>query len=166
MELKLGDLTVRTLTVRDAELLVEATRNEPGMAVWGPHPVGPYTPEDAISALRAWDDAGQTSFGVMAGDRLAGALGLMPDQPGSAELAYWVRPEDRGRRIAGHALRALADWALAEGGFERVWLEINPDNAASLKVAERAGFTFEERVANHCPPHDCLIWARRPARFR
>jgi len=169
--LNLGDLTVRTLTAHDTDLLVEATRHESGTALWGPRPVGPYTPDDAVAALRTWDSAGQTSFGVLADTRLVGAVGLMPDEPGSAELAYWVRPEERGHGIAGRTVRAVTEWALTTGGLNRVWLEISPTNTPSLKVAERAEFTFEQRIANHCRQwthddperdtwRDCLIWAR------
>jgi RimJ/RimL family protein N-acetyltransferase len=164
MDLDLGDLTIRPLTSQDADFLVESTRTEPGTAMWGPRPVGPYTLADAVAALRAWDSNGHTSCGIFAGTDLVGALGLMPDGPGSAELAYWVRPEQRGRGIAPRAVRALTDWAL-QGGLRRVWLEIEPSNTASLRVAERAGFTFEELIPNHCV-HDCLIWAREPAPFR
>jgi RimJ/RimL family protein N-acetyltransferase len=172
MLLELGDLTVRTLTPRDADLLVEATRAETAWSMWGARPVGPYAPEDALRALRAWDPdlGGQTSFGILSTGRLVGAVGLMPDKPGSAELAYWVRPESRGQGIAARALQAVTGWALA-GEANRVWLEINPANTASLRVAERAGFAFEEHIPDHCRSwitddptrdswHDCLIWAR------
>jgi RimJ/RimL family protein N-acetyltransferase len=64
---------------------------------------------DAVAALRAWDR--DTSDGVFEGDRLVAALGLMPDGPGSAELAYWVRPEERGRGIALRALRTMTEQA-------------------------------------------------------
>lgn len=171
MELALGDLTLRALTWHDADLLVDATRAESGAALWGPRPRGPYTRDDAATALHAWETAGQTSFGVMAQNRILGALGLMPDKPGSAELAYWVRPEHRGQGLAGRTVRALTDWALTDGRLARVWLEINPANGASLKVAERAGFTFETQLPHYCREwvhespeqdrwHDCLIWAR------
>jgi RimJ/RimL family protein N-acetyltransferase len=172
MLLELEDLTVRVLTVRDADLLVDATRAETGMAMWGARPVGPYAPDDALSALRAWDPelGGQTSFGILSAGQLVGAVGLMPDKPGSAELAYWVRPESRGQGIATRSVLAVTDWALA-GDLDRVWLEINPSNTASLRVAERTGFTFEEHIPDHCRAwitddptqdswHDCLIWAR------
>jgi RimJ/RimL family protein N-acetyltransferase len=170
MELNLGELTIRRLNIGDADLLVEATAGESGTALWGPRPVGPYTHADAVAALDAWETAGQTSFGALAGDRMIGALGLMPDRPGSAELAYWVRPESRRQGIAARTVEALTTWALTEG-LARVWLEISPENLASLKVAERAGFSFEERIPNHCrrwvhddPEQDlwkdCLIWGR------
>jgi hypothetical protein len=89
LELDLGDLRLRTLPSGDAALLVEATQAEPGRALWGPHPAGPYSLEDARSALGAWDPHrhGEVSFGVLQGERLVGALGLMPDGPRSAELS-------------------------------------------------------------------------------
>lgn len=172
VDLDLGDLRLRTLTGGDAALLVEATRVEPGRALWGPHPSGPYSLEDARAAMRAWDPGrhGQVSVGVFEGERLVAALGLMPDGPRSAELAYWVRPERRRRGIAPRAVRALTNWAHTAGGLGRVWLEIDPGNAPSLAVAERAGYRFEARMPDHCRAwtsddperdswHDCLIWA-------
>lgn len=171
MDLDLGDLRLRTLTGRDAALLVEATRAEPGRALWGPRPVGPYSLEDAVAALRAWDPRGrrQVSFGVLQGGRLVGALGLMPDGPDSAELAYWVRPEDRRRGIALRGVRAVTAWAHASAGLARLWLEIDPGNTPSLRLAERAAYRLERRLPRHCRTwtsddpehdtwHDCLIW--------
>lgn len=170
-ELDLGDLHLRTLTTKDAALLVEATRAEPARALWGPRPVGPYSLEEARSALRAWDPDRhqQVSFGALQGARLVGALGLMPDGPDSAELAYWVRPEHRRRGIALRSVQAFTAWAHATAGFSRIWLEIDPDNAPSLRLAQRAGYRLEQRLPRHCRAwrsddpahdtwHDCLIW--------
>jgi RimJ/RimL family protein N-acetyltransferase len=150
-----GDL--RRLTEQDAPHLVEATSAETRRSLWGHEPEGPYTLADAVAALRAWDK--DVSYGVFENDRLVAAVGLMPDGPASAELAYWVRPEERGRGLAVHALSTLTALAHRDG-FTRLWLEINPTNTASLRVAERAGYTFEQRLPNHCRGHDCLIWVR------
>jgi len=171
-ELDLGDLRLRTLTTKDAALMVEATQAESGRALWGPRPAGPYSLEDARSALRAWDPHRhqQVSFGALQGARLVGALGLMPDGPHSAELAYWVRPERRRRGIALRGLEALTEWAHTAAGLTRVWLEIDPDNAPSLALAQRAGYRLEQPIPNHCRAwtsddperdtwHDCVIWA-------
>lgn len=174
-------LSLRVLAPGDASLLVEATADETEPALWGPRPAGPYSPDEAVAALAQWDRAagGQFCVGILDagtrnGERLLGAVGVMPDGPGSAELAYWVRPKDRGRGIATASVRAVARWAGHDLGISRVWLEIRPGNAASLRVAERAGFRFEERLARHCRDwssddaeddswHDCLIWVYRDA---
>ncbi len=111
MELDLGELRLRTLTTKDAALLVEATQAEPARALWGPRPAGPYSLGDARSALQAWDPHRhrQVSVGVLQGTRLVAALGLMLDGPHSAELAYWVRPEQRRRGIALRSVGRLLD---------------------------------------------------------
>ena len=164
-------LHLRVLVRGDAGLLVEATSEEQDPALWGPRPAGPYSLRDAQAALSAWDPAagGQFSIGILHGRQLLGAVGLMPDRPGSAELAYWVRPGQRGRGIAAQAVRATTRWAHRSLGFPRIWLEINPGNEPSLRVARRAGYRFEQRLPRHCRDwayedaehdswHDCLIW--------
>lgn len=147
---------IRRLTTQDAPLVVEATAAETGRALWDRHPAGPYSLADAQTALDRWSHDDR-SFGVFENDRLVAAVGLMPDGPGSAELAYWVRPEARGRGLAVRALRHLTTWA-HDNGYGHLWLEIRPDNAASLRVAEQAGYTYTRRVPDHCDGHDCLIW--------
>lgn len=170
MDLVAGDLRLRTLTGQDAALVVAATAGETGPAFWGPRPVGPYTLAQARAALRDWSpERGQVSYGMLRGDRMLAVLGLMRDAPDSAELAYWVRPEERGRGLATLGVRLVTGWA-HRMGLARVWLEIDPGNQASLRVAERAGYRFERRLASHCRSwthndpaaddwHDCLIWS-------
>jgi RimJ/RimL family protein N-acetyltransferase len=170
VRLDLGDLHLRTLLPDDTALLVEATRNEQAPALWGPRPAGPYSVNDASTALQHWDPARgkQASYGVLRTDRLVAALGLMLDRPQSAELAYWVRPEERRHGIGLQSVRALTAWA-HQGGLGRLWLEIEPGNTASLALARRAGYQLGQRLARHCRSwltdnpdrdqwHDCLIF--------
>jgi RimJ/RimL family protein N-acetyltransferase len=173
LTLDLGNgLHLRALVLDDAALLAEATSGETAPSLWGPRPAGPYSLPDARAALAAWDPAaeGQFSLGVLDGRQLLGAVGLMPDQPGSAELAYWIRPEQRGRGIASRAVQAVTLWAHRSLAIPRIWLEIDPGNDPSLRVAQRAGYHFEQRLPQHCRDwvtedashdswHDCLIWA-------
>src|SRR5262252_9972883 len=94
VDLDLGDdLRLRPLAIGDAALLTEATSAEKAPSLWGPQPAGPYSLAAAQAALAAWDPGagGQFSLGIVRGQRLVGAVGLMPDNPGSIELAYWVR---------------------------------------------------------------------------
>ena len=175
-ELRVGEYHLRILAPDDAGLVVEATVTEHAPAAWGPRPAGPYTLDDAVAALRAWDpdSAGRASIGIFDGDRLVGAIGLMPDGPSSAELGYWVRPECRGRGIAWRCVAALTGWAHRAVSLDRIWLEIDPTNAASSRVAQRAGFHLEGRLARHCRSwthddpaldswHDCDIWVHSAA---
>ena len=78
-------------------------------------------------------------------DRIAGWIYLtdVDKYARSAQIGYEVRPHARGRGFATEALGALASWALTAGGLQRVWLSVNTDNLASLRVARKAGFTRE-----------------------
>lgn len=175
-ELTVDELQVRTLVPDDAPLVVEATRVERAPALWGPRPGGPYSLDYALAALRDWNPeaSGQASYGVLEHGRLVGALGLMPDGPSSAELAYWLRPQVRGRGIAWRSVAALTAWAHGGVPLRRIWLEIDPEHVASRRVAERAGYSYEQRLARHCRSwksndpasdswHDCDIWVHLDA---
>jgi RimJ/RimL family protein N-acetyltransferase len=167
-----GGLHLRVLGTEDAALLVEATSGESARSLWDAKPAGPYSLRDGQAALSAWNPelGGQFSVGILDGRRLVGAVGLMPDRPGSAELAYWVRPQQRGRGIASRAVQATTLWAHRSLAIGRIWLEIRPGNEPSLRLARRAGCRFERRLPRHCRDfscedaerdswHDCLIWA-------
>ena len=78
-------------------------------------------------------------------DRVLGALGMSnfdwSDMKG--EIGYWMAPEARGRGIGARATRMLAEWAVTTLGLERLELLAHPDNEASQRLAERAGFKRE-----------------------
>ena len=62
---------------------------------------------------------------------------------GSAEVSYWIGPDDSGRGEASAAVNVLCQIAFEELGLHRVELRCAVDNAASLGVARKAGFTVE-----------------------
>jgi RimJ/RimL family protein N-acetyltransferase len=90
-----------------------------------------------------------TDLHLMMLDRAAaaivGSIGLFHAdwEVRSAEIGYGVRSGERGKGYASEALRAVAGWALTEGGIQRAWLTANTDNLASIRVAEKAGFRRE-----------------------
>lgn len=59
------------------------------------------------------------------------------------QVGYWVKREARGRGVATRALRLLSRWAFDELGARRVQLIAQPENLASQRVAEKAGFQRE-----------------------
>ena len=60
-----------------------------------------------------------------------------------AEVGYWLHREARGQGAATNAVRLVSGWAFAELGIRRLNLITAPENAASQRVADRAGFTRE-----------------------
>ncbi|HEY5454045.1 MAG TPA: GNAT family N-acetyltransferase [Acidothermaceae bacterium] len=57
-----------------------------------------------------------------------------------AEAGYWVAPWARSRGIARHALLLITEWALGDGGLDRVFLKVEDANYASTIVALNSGF--------------------------
>lgn len=78
---------------------------------------------------------------------IVGVAGIQPlDLPGEYELGWWVWKEYWGRGYAPEAGRALATYAADELDLARVYAVIDPDNAASIRVAEKIGMHFERRT--------------------
>lgn len=82
----------------------------------------------------------------------------------SAEVGYRVRSDQRGCGYATEALAAATSWGLSEGGLQRIMLVINTDNLASLRVAEKAGFSREGTMRRAGVQddglHDLALFAR------
>ena len=76
---------------------------------------------------------------------LVGAISLFKTdwEARSSEVGYGVRPDRRGRGYASEAVAAVAQWALAAGGMQRIQLCAVTGNLPSLRVAEKAGFRRE-----------------------
>lgn len=64
-----------------------------------------------------------------------------PDERGVPEIGYTVLPLYRRHGYATEAVRALFDWAAQEHGVRRFRASVSPDNAASLGLIGKLGFT-------------------------
>ena len=86
----------------------------------------------------------------------------------AAETSYFLRASVRGRGLATRAVLLAADWGFRERGLARVFLRVNPENASSVALAERAGFTYEgiERSSAASPDgrrFDSRVYSLLPA---
>lgn len=109
----------------------------------------PYTEAHAreyVAARRAdWEGDGERSFAITdaATGEFLGAIARHLRAAHRAEVGYWLAPGARGRGAATRALRLVRDWSLDDCGLVRVELFTHPENHASGRVAERAGFARE-----------------------
>lgn len=81
------------------------------------------------------------------------------------EVGYWRRTGEEGRGIVVEAVRALSRFAFDRLGARRVEIRMDPTNAASRRVAEHAGFTFEGLLRRDSldverRPRDTLVYSR------
>ncbi len=62
-----------------------------------------------------------------------------PDADGRVEVGYKVQPEYRRQGVATEVVRALFDWAHAQG-VDRFRASVSPDNVGSLAIVRGLGF--------------------------
>jgi RimJ/RimL family protein N-acetyltransferase len=74
-----------------------------------------------------------------------GQIGLwLADLPqGRASIGYWIAGPYRRRGLACRALALVSDWALGLADVWRLHLYVEPQNEASWRTAEQAGYRRE-----------------------
>ena len=73
-------------------------------------------------------------------------------QAGTVGLGYWVLERARRRGLASRAVALLTCWVFAETGMARIEALVEPDNLASLRVVEKAGFVREGLLRAYLGP--------------
>lgn len=73
-------------------------------------------------------------------DEPLGLINLQFRDDETTTVAYSVFPTSRGRGIAPRAVRLVTDWAFQDLGLDRLFLEADAENTASLRVAEKCRF--------------------------
>ncbi len=153
-------VTLRPWRIDDAPALVAAWHDPAIIA--GSTPPKERSPE---AAQRWIDGVGVREQRLLAVDRVidvagecVGEVGLsdIDQRRGAALVGWWVAADHRGNGYAVAALQAMVDVA-ATVGVHALVAEIGVENAASVAVAERAGF---ELVREGSPerPH---VYVRR-----
>jgi RimJ/RimL family protein N-acetyltransferase len=115
-----------------------------------------------------WEDGSRAGFAIVdptdaafLGFAAVVALELDAQQ---CEIGYGVTRQARGRGIALRSLDLLTRWCLDELALERLELRIDPVNAGSIKVAERAGYRLEGMLRNVHLKNDLRsdvgVWSR------
>jgi RimJ/RimL family protein N-acetyltransferase len=100
--------------------------------------------------------------------RVVGSVGLrgvnLVDRWVSA--AYWVLPEARGNGVAPRALTAATTYAFDRLDLHRVQLQHAVENAASCRVAEKAGFALESVQRESCRLAEGFVDEHQHVRIR
>ncbi|WP_279583134.1 GNAT family N-acetyltransferase [Fodinicola feengrottensis] len=90
----------------------------------------------------------EVATGAVCGDC---TVGLAMPEIGLANLGYMVHPAFRGRGYATRAARLAADWAMTVPAIGRLEASAVVRNEASLRVIEKAGFTYEGVLRGFLP---------------
>jgi RimJ/RimL family protein N-acetyltransferase len=151
VRLEEGDLALRPFVDADVPAIVAACQ-DPEIPRWTSVP-SPYTEQDARSFLAGAPNVHSFAVVDAVGDELLGSVGYQLLSDSRATFGYWVAREARGRGVASRALRLLSRWALREHGLARVQLIVEPENVASIRVAENAGFRREALLRSYIELH-------------
>ena len=77
---------------------------------------------------------------------------IVPSIEGTMETGWGLTAPMQGQGLAEEAVRAAIGWASANGKGDRLTAIIDPDNGASLRVAEKLGFREFARSTYHDSP--------------
>ncbi|HKN93398.1 MAG TPA: GNAT family N-acetyltransferase [Thermoleophilaceae bacterium] len=138
-------MTLRAWREEDIPAVVEMCQ-DPEIPRWTTVP-SPYTEEHArdfvLHGVPGRDRQVQRAIVDADSGELLGSIGLFSKEEGVGEVGYWLAAHARGRGIATRAVKLMCRWAFDEFSLARMQLHTLPGNAASERVAERAGFKRE-----------------------
>jgi len=109
-------------------------------------------------------------FGLWAAEEresgeLAGFIGLarVNDRSGEVEIGWRLRRESWGRGLATEGALTARDHAFGEVGLPRLVALIHPENAASIRVAEKLGMAAERTRVNRYGRPEVVYALEAPA---
>lgn len=146
-----GPVSIRVVRMRDWKT-IEAIqlKNRDWFRRWeATNPSGPMNIDfkaSIRSLLRQLDDETGIPFVIEFDGQLVGQLNVSNILYGSvmgAFIGYWIDPEFAGRGITPTAVALAIDYAFSVLGLHRIEIDIKPENAASIRVAEKLGLRLE-----------------------
>jgi ribosomal-protein-serine acetyltransferase len=163
--------SIRPYTPEDARALWEAARESVGEVYpWLPWCHPKYSMAEAQEWIRSRTalavDGREYSFAIVgSGGRFLGGCGLNQINPihRFGNLGYWVRTSATRQGVATEAVRQAAEFAFGNTGLVRLEIVCAVGNAASQRVAERAGAVREgvlrRRLLFHAQSVDAVMYS-------
>jgi [ribosomal protein S5]-alanine N-acetyltransferase len=150
MELKLERCTLRPWRRGDEASLVRYANNRNISRNLRDRFPYPYTAADADAWIgRVSAESPPCNFAIVVDGAAVGGIGLERGEDvfrRSAEVGYWLGEPFWGRGIATEAVRAVTAYAFATFDLCRLQAHVFAWNPASMRVLEKAGYTFESRA--------------------
>lgn len=107
----------------------------------------------AMLADNASRGVGKRGFAIWLDDQLAGYIDFDPETNhlpavGDVNISYAVHPWARRRAVATTAVRLVCNYIADQNIGDRAIIRADPQNIASLRVAERCGFRFIAEITS------------------
>jgi len=108
---------------------------------------GPYEPMEVTGrdAIEKWVSQEKSNSWWVIDDKDGAPMGQIITGPDASHqfIGYIMHPDFRGKEHCTEAVKIMVDYLFLSKNIVRVQAETNPGNAASIRVLEKAGFTFE-----------------------
>jgi RimJ/RimL family protein N-acetyltransferase len=167
VELGAAALRLRPWREDDVDAVWAAQRDDAVIRLWAG---GVASRTDAVTLLRRLMFQENRASWAAVDDGTGALLGAVSLHSvdvvqNDASIGYWTAAAARGRGVAAVAVDAACRWAFGALPIDRIELCHAVENAASGRVAEKAGFTYEGRLRRSYRygdgvKHDELLWAR------
>jgi len=168
MNLELKTCRIRPWCTDDAASLQRCANNR---KIWAnlrdifPHP---YTLENARFFLDlVAKEQPPTTFAIATDSEAIGCIGLRLGADvhrRTAEMGYWLAEPFWGRGITSEAVSAVTSRAFDQFDLVRIFAEPLAGNTASIRVLEKASFSYEGRLRSHVLKDgqilDALVYAK------
>lgn len=157
-------LILRGIRQDDAKALFPALSDDANMKYWSR---GPMQTIAEVHDYLAWNAQGENClcWAVERKDAPGRALGwvsLMDKAGNQAEIGFMFRPDAQGLGLASEAASRMIEHAIHVRRLRRIWADVDPENAASIKLIEKLGLTYEGRLKGNWSTHigvrDSLIY--------
>lgn len=123
----------------------------------------PYTEKDAgefIEAMLSADPAKTFPFAITVNDEVIGSIGVFRCDnihSKSAELGYYIGEPYWGKGIMTSAVKQICRYIFEHTDIIRIFAEPFAHNAASCRVLEKAGFSFEGCLRSHAVKNGRIV---------
>ena len=150
-----GSMRIRLRADSDTAAIVAACQ-DPEIPRWTrvPEPYDEGTAAEWAAESTRQQETGEGLHLVIVdaeSDEFLGSIGVhdIDSTEGRCNIGYFLARDARGRGVMTQAVRLLSRWAFENLPVERIEITIQPENAPSRAVAERAGYTFEGILRSH-----------------
>jgi len=143
--LKTERLVLRPTRMADAEALLPIFQDAEVMQYWAHAPIGTLAEMQGLIARNLPpQNRHEGSFAITRdGGRAIGCINFYSERDAMSGLGYILDKASWGQGFAAEAVRAALAHGFERLNLQRIWLEIDPRNNGSVRVAEKCGFARE-----------------------
>jgi RimJ/RimL family protein N-acetyltransferase len=165
--INLGIITLRNWQEKDIKSLAKNANNK---KVWDNLRDDFPNPYTELAAKQWIEIANQnnplTNFAIVYKEKAIGGIGIILQTDvyrKNAEIGYWLGEKYWYKGFVTKALKAMVEYTFTNFEVDRIFAQVFESNAASRRVLEKAGFSFEaclkKSIIKNNQVQDCLIFS-------